>query len=283
MDTQGMVRSERNDGNNTIIELASTGGNTSEQIGEVLPSSSVQQGTGSPTNNASSTPKRRDSDSTLYSSAGGQKKRCCGLLRPGGRKKSKEVQLGKQRDDDGLTKKREAMMLVSVLIATLTYQAALNPPGGFWQDAKPGSAGSSTAAAPEDQDAPGPAGTAINRDFNGFQWFLIANTVALFASLVNILFLTSAKTLRWRCMMWLLMALMWISVFSVAFSFFWGVLIILRDLSYPAVNYLIYFGLGCMVLFALLVLLHAFIGLKKVYRWLKPKQRASPSLSNKTT
>ncbi|KAF3774123.1 hypothetical protein EJ110_NYTH53862 [Nymphaea thermarum] len=109
--------------------------------------------------------------------------------------------------------KRGAKMIVSILIATLTYQASLNPPGGFWQDDKFESVGNNTAASPVEQSANvfGPTGTAINRNINGFQLFLIANTVALFASLVIILILTSAKTVRRRRMMWLLMALMWIS------------------------------------------------------------------------
>ncbi|KAF3774005.1 hypothetical protein EJ110_NYTH54074 [Nymphaea thermarum] len=38
---------------------------------------------------------------------------------------------------------------VSVLIATLTYQAALNPPGGFWQDYK-------TRMTKPDRQAPAP-------------------------------------------------------------------------------------------------------------------------------
>ncbi|KAF3774004.1 hypothetical protein EJ110_NYTH54070 [Nymphaea thermarum] len=97
------------------------------------------------------------------------------------------------------------------------------------------------------------------------EWFLIANTVALFASLVVILLLTSGVTVRGKRMMWVLMAPMWISIFYVAFSFFHGVMIMLqRNLSYPAVKYMIAFLLGCMVLFALLVLLHAFIGLRKI-------------------
>ncbi|KAF3774122.1 Ankyrin repeat-containing protein [Nymphaea thermarum] len=155
------------------------------------------------------------------------------------------------------------MMVVSVLIATVSYQASLNPPGGLWQDNKTGE-----ETPTEDQHV---AGTAINHDYNGFQWFMIGNTVALFASLVVILFLTSAKTLRWRRLMWMLMALMWISVFSVALSFVCGAIIILRDASSPAVNSLICFGLACMVLFAVVLLLNAFFGLKKICRWLKKK------------
>ncbi|KAF3775355.1 hypothetical protein EJ110_NYTH50667 [Nymphaea thermarum] len=54
------------------------------------------------------------------------------------RSKKKVKQLGRQSEDHGLAEKRETMMVVSVLIATLTYQASLNPLGGFWPDGKSG-------------------------------------------------------------------------------------------------------------------------------------------------
>ncbi|KAF3781124.1 hypothetical protein EJ110_NYTH22153 [Nymphaea thermarum] len=157
----------------------------------------------------------------------------------------KMKQLGKRSDDHRLSEKRGAMMVVSVLIATLTYQAFLNPPGGFWQDAEPGPAGSNTAAAPSPYMAvlsspkdKHEAGIAINKNIRGFQCFLIANTVALFASLVIILILTSAITIRRRLIMWMLMIIMWISVFYVACSFLCGDGIILRDPSDQEANYL---------------------------------------------
>ncbi|KAF3775356.1 hypothetical protein EJ110_NYTH50668 [Nymphaea thermarum] len=91
-------------------------------------------------------------------------------------------------DDHGLAEKREAMMVVSILIATLTYQASLNPPGGFWPDDK---------TAPE---APAGkthvSGTAINRDVPGFQGFLIANTMLTRSSRPPVQYDTVAPILK---------------------------------------------------------------------------------------
>ncbi|KAF3774007.1 Ankyrin repeat-containing protein [Nymphaea thermarum] len=110
-----------------------------------------------------------------------------------------------------LSEKRAAMMIVSVLIATLTYQATLNPPGGFWQD----------------NNHNGTAGAAINARYHGdYNNFVKCNAVGLFASLATILLLTSATTIKRPIMIWFLMLIMWVSVFSVACSFIYGLRLI---------------------------------------------------------
>ncbi|KAL6596930.1 hypothetical protein ACP70R_047064 [Stipagrostis hirtigluma subsp. patula] len=40
----------------------------------------------------------------------------------------------KKKDEDKLKKNREWLLLLAVLAATLTYQAGLTPPGGFWEN-----------------------------------------------------------------------------------------------------------------------------------------------------
>ncbi|KAF3774009.1 hypothetical protein EJ110_NYTH54082 [Nymphaea thermarum] len=85
-----------------------------------------------------------------------------------------------------MIEKREAMMIVSFLIATRTYQATLNPPGGFWQD---------------NQNRT--AGTTINAQDDGpYNNFVKCNEVGLFASLATILLLTSATTIGHPIMIW---------------------------------------------------------------------------------
>ncbi|KAK0581299.1 hypothetical protein LWI29_012281 [Acer saccharum] len=40
-------------------------------------------------------------------------------------------------EEDWLTRKRDSLMVVASLIATMAFQDGLNPPGGLWQDQSP--------------------------------------------------------------------------------------------------------------------------------------------------
>ncbi|KAJ1255404.1 hypothetical protein BS78_K245200, partial [Paspalum vaginatum] len=50
----------------------------------------------------------------------------------GGKKRGGEEEAAATRDDR-TEKKREVLLLLAILAATLTYQAGLTPPGGFWE------------------------------------------------------------------------------------------------------------------------------------------------------
>ncbi|KAF3774391.1 hypothetical protein EJ110_NYTH53179 [Nymphaea thermarum] len=169
-----------------------------------------------------------------------------------------------------LSEKRAAMMIVSVLIATLTYQATLNPPGGFWQDDKPSNASNTTVANDGHQ-----AGTTIKAGYNGpYNAFVKCNAVGLFASLATILLLTSATTIEHPIMIWGLMLIMWVSVFSVAFSFFYGLRLIAAETMTKTLTVIL---LSCMGLIAIVLILHMMIGLRKLESWLQKKMSCGAS------
>lgn len=97
------------------------------------------------------------------------------------------------------------------------------------------------------------SGEGVDGHLRGCHWFLSVNTVGLFASLVIILLLTGAITIKRKFMMWVLMI---ISVFSVAFSFLVGVILVLPGDFYrmpSAFRCFILFRFGCIGLLALLV------------------------------
>lgn len=106
---------------------------------------------------------------------------------------------------DWLSKKRDILMVVASLIATMGFQAGVNPPGGVWQDS----------------DAQHTAGSSIMADMhpNGYRYFLACNTAGFVASLSIILLLISGLPLKSKFFMWILMVIMWTAITSMALTY----------------------------------------------------------------
>ncbi|KAL8537494.1 hypothetical protein ACS0TY_012570 [Phlomoides rotata] len=108
-----------------------------------------------------------------------------------------------------LTKKRDAIMVVAILIATMAFQVGVSPPGGIWQDdstdiAKPYRAGESVMA---------------HNNPKAFKSFMRSNTICFVSSLSTILLLISGLPFRRRILMWILMVIMWLTITTVAVTF----------------------------------------------------------------
>ncbi|KAI8525329.1 hypothetical protein RHMOL_Rhmol13G0222300 [Rhododendron molle] len=108
---------------------------------------------------------------------------------------------------DWLTKKRDSLMIVASLIATMAFQAALNPPGGVWQeDSKVnGSRAGEAVMAYNYQDS--------------YPYFLRFNTIGFVASLSTILLLISGLKFKNKATMWTLMVTMWLAITSIAITY----------------------------------------------------------------
>ncbi|OWM84127.1 hypothetical protein CDL15_Pgr009374 [Punica granatum] len=109
----------------------------------------------------------------------------------------------KIRKKGWLEQKRSALMVVASLIATMAYQAGINPPANIW----PGKSEIVT--------------TKNSREHlrvDSFA-FIICNSASFYASLSIILLLISGLPLRWRFFMCLLMVVVCVAVVSVMLAY----------------------------------------------------------------
>ncbi|KAG4132977.1 hypothetical protein ERO13_D08G066500v2 [Gossypium hirsutum] len=89
------------------------------------------------------------------------------------------------------TETQNALMVVAVLIASVTYQAILSPPSGFWDSDK---LNSQTVTVQKRTMMPGEAVMADDPEV--FAVFIVFNAIGFFASLAMISLLTSGFPLR---------------------------------------------------------------------------------------
>ncbi|XP_057248666.1 uncharacterized protein LOC130590385 [Beta vulgaris subsp. vulgaris] len=124
--------------------------------------------------------------------------------------KAKVLQKPKKSSRDWLDKQRTALMVVSSLIATMAFQAGINPPGGVWQDDKDGhKAGTSIMAHVKKES---------QLDLGIYNVFFITNTVGLVSSLTVIILLISGLPCM-RLVMGLLMVTMWIAITATTMTY----------------------------------------------------------------
>ncbi|XP_027079931.1 uncharacterized protein [Coffea arabica] len=110
---------------------------------------------------------------------------------------------------DWLARTRNALMVVASLIATMAFQAGVNPAGGVWQDDK------------TDYPNPHNAGEAVMAHSHPkyYKNFIRVNTVAFVSSLSTIMFLISGLPFRRKFFMWCLMVIMWLTISAIALTY----------------------------------------------------------------
>ncbi|KAB5514040.1 hypothetical protein DKX38_027946 [Salix brachista] len=109
------------------------------------------------------------------------------------RRREKQLEL----QTEGLRNARNTIVIVAVLIATVTFAAGINPPGGFRQE----------------------TGDSIKGRHSSFKIFAVCNILALFLSLGTVVFLVSIVPFQRKSMMKLLVVthkVLWLSISFMA-------------------------------------------------------------------
>ncbi|KAL8062278.1 hypothetical protein ABFX02_02G137200 [Erythranthe guttata] len=113
--------------------------------------------------------------------------------------------------EDWLERKRSGLMVVASLIATMAFQAGVNPPNSIWQETQ-------TLDTRNSKDLRHYLTKAINHLKNSERFYLI-NTTSFIASLSIILLLMNGLPLKRKFFVWVLMVVTWIAITAIALSY----------------------------------------------------------------
>ncbi|XP_042507953.1 ankyrin repeat-containing protein BDA1-like [Macadamia integrifolia] len=131
------------------------------------------------------------------------------------RTSSSQIKSPDKNKDNWLEEKKNSLMIVSTVIATMAFQAILSPPGGVWQDS-----GQHLDPIKPHHYLNHTVGTSVMADDSPFWYlmFLICCTLSFVGSLSITLFLISGLPLRRRFFMWILMVSMWVIITSLVLA-----------------------------------------------------------------
>lgn len=161
----------------------------------------------------------------------------------GWRKILKNMKNGLKHKGDWLEEARGTLSLVATMISTITFQAAINPPGGIIQqnilpsNTKDTSQSSDYNYRPlgcfDDQNnnemvCPGQAVSAFQSAENSYYFlpYLTFNTISFVSSLAITLLLVSGVPLKNKAVMWVLSIGMCITLTFLALTYLYGVFMI---------------------------------------------------------
>ncbi|KAK7294399.1 hypothetical protein RJT34_17288 [Clitoria ternatea] len=156
---------------------------------------------------------------------------------------------------DWMEQKRGSLMLVATVIATMTFQIAINPPGGVWQS----DTHTQQGCAPDEVCKAGTSVLAFgdsNQKLN-YELFMLLCTISFSASQAIILVLIFGFSLSNRLVMWMLIIAMCISVYGTAGAYVISIMMVMDPLDKTAYHITLYYSLywaGLVVLLCLLLL-----------------------------
>jgi hypothetical protein len=169
-------------------------------------------------------------------------------------------------------KTKEQFMVAATVIATMTFQSVISPPGGVWQeDTKHGNHACTTYDFCE-------AGTAVV----GYVWspdfmkFIFFNSASFFASLCVVLVLISGFPLGNKVIMRILAVLMIIAVTFMLLTYMWALGLVSPNHVYYRIRKLAYVMVGT---WSFLLLVIGLIQITRVVFWIRSKRGFSTNAS----
>lgn len=127
-----------------------------------------------------------------------------------------------RNSEDQIREMRRGIIVMAVLIATVTFEVALNPPGGVWQDGSSSASGFNTTKIMA-SSLPGKS-IAGDRVPSSLTCFLLWDSIGFLASMSIIVALTTPSKLEGSLIRWVYARLMmWVVIFSVHMVFLYGV------------------------------------------------------------
>ena len=155
--------------------------------------------------------------------------------------------------DDWLDESRGSMMVVATVISTMTFQSAITPPGGVWQN-NVNSKTENFDCGPENICEAGTAVLARSAYSDFYLAFEVANALSFLASLSVILLLISGLPLKNKVCTWVLTITMCVTLTSLFFTFFQARVLVNPDNYIPSVPFIALITWICML--SIIMLLH---------------------------
>lgn len=164
---------------------------------------------------------------------------------------------------------RGTLMVVATVIATMTFQSTLNPPGGVWQENTQSGGYKCTTYGNICEAGTAVVGYGWSEDYVNFMTF---NTISFFASLCVVLVLISGFPLKNKVIMWIMTIAMTIAVTFMLLTYMWALGLVTPHHIYSKLYRLSYILVGA---WGIILVAIGLIQTARLVFWIKKRRTTS--------